>query len=131
MPHIAVRKMPKEEMLEVMHPLTGYAFHDSPPLRDKEEWKEVVSQREGVTYFALFEDDVAVATVAGTAMIQQVRGALYDAGGIWGVATHPAARRKGYSKRLLASLLADLRQDGRPLPIFSLFESYQISFAYL
>jgi predicted acetyltransferase len=132
MPHTTIRKMPKEEMLEVMHPLTSYAFHASPPLPDKEEWKEIVSQREGVTYFALFEGDAAVATVAGTAMIQQVRGALYDAGGIWGVATHPAARRKGYSKRLLASLLADLRQDGRPVScLYPFRESFYEQLGYV
>lgn len=113
MPRTTIRRMPTEEMLEAMFPLTNYAFHPSPPFADKEEWKETVRQRQGVTYFALFEDGAAVATVASTSMTQQVRGALYDAGGVWGVATHPAARRKGYSRRLMADLLAANRQDGQ------------------
>jgi predicted acetyltransferase len=107
--------MPTEEMLEAMFPLTSYAFHPSPPFRDKEEWQEVIRQREGVTYFALFEGDAAVATVASTTMTQQVRGKIYKAGGVWGVVTHPAARRKGYCRRLMADLLASEREAGRPL----------------
>jgi hypothetical protein len=35
----------------------------------------------GVIYFALFEEDKAVASVAGTPMTQQVRGRLYKEGG--------------------------------------------------
>lgn len=115
MTNTTIRRMPIEEMLEVMFPLTTYAFRASPPFPNKEEWQETVRQRKGITYFALFEDDTAVATVASTAMTQQVRGVFYDAGGIWGVATHPAARRKGYCKRLMARLLAAERKAGRPL----------------
>lgn len=108
-----VRKMATEEMLEVMFPLTQYAFHASPPFRDKEEWKEVIRQREEVTYFALFEDGTAVATIAGSVMTQHVRGGIYDASGVWGVVTDPAARRKGYSRRLVGSLLAAGHEAGQ------------------
>lgn len=38
-----------------------------------------------------------MASIAGSAMTQLVRGAIYDASGVWGVVTDPAARRKGYS----------------------------------
>jgi predicted acetyltransferase len=48
-------------------------------------------------------------------MTQQIRGRLYDARGIWGVVTDPASRRKGYCRRLMASLLAAQRDEGRPL----------------
>jgi predicted acetyltransferase len=115
MTQTTIRRMPTEDMLEAMFPVTSYAFRSSPPFADKEEWKETVREREGVTYFALFEDDEAVATVASTAMTQHVRGTLYDAGAVWGVATHPAARRKGYSRSLMAELLAADRDDGRSL----------------
>jgi predicted acetyltransferase len=115
MTQTSIRRMPTEEMLGAMFPLTSYAFRSSPPFPDREQWQETIRQREGVTFLALFEDDVAVATVAGTAMNQQVRGALYGAGGVWGVATHPAARRKGYSRRLMAELLAAGREDGQSL----------------
>jgi predicted acetyltransferase len=120
-----IRRMPTEEMLEVLFPLTQYAFHASPPFRDKEEWLQTVRQREGVTYFALFEDGTAVATVAGTAMTQHVRGVIYDASGVWGVATHPAARRKGYCRDLMRSLLAANHEAGQP---FSCLYPFRESF---
>lgn len=127
-----IRRMPTDEMLGAMYPLTSYAFHSSPPFPDKEEWQETVRQREGVTYFALFEGDAAVATVASTAMTQQVRGANYNAGGIWGVVTHPAARRNGYSKRLMARLLAADREAGRPLScLYPFRESFYDRLGYV
>ncbi len=131
-PTIRIRRMPTEEMLEVMFPLASYAFHPSPPFPDREEWRETVRQREGVTYLALFEDGAGVATVASTTMTQQVRGALYGAGGVWGVATHPAARRRGYSRRLMAELLAALREDGRPLScLYPFRESFYEQLGYV
>ena len=96
-----------------MYSLTSYALHPSPPLTNKEEWKEIVRPRQGVTYIALFEDHVPASGAAGTAMIQNVRGKLFDAHGIWGVATAPAARRNGYCRRVIAALLAAGRDDGQ------------------
>jgi predicted acetyltransferase len=127
-----VRRMSSEEILGAMFPLTSYAFRPSPPFSGEEEWRETVRQREGVTYFALFEGDAAVATVASTAMVQQVRGALFQAGGVWGVATHPAARRKGYCRRLMADLLAAEREAGRALScLYPFRESFYERLGYV
>jgi predicted acetyltransferase len=115
MTDVTIRRMPNEEMLEVLFPLSSYAFHSSPPFRDEQEWRERVRRREGVTYFALFEDEVPVGSVASTAMTQQVRGKVFGSGAIWGVVTHPAARRKGYCRRLMAQAMAADREAGRPL----------------
>lgn len=132
MTNTTIRRMPRDEMLAAMYPLTSYAFQSSPPFPDQAEWQETVRQREGIVYFALFEDDVPVATVAGSPMTQQVRGALYGMGGIWGVATHPAARRQGYSKRALTHLLAALREDGRPLScLYPFRESFYERLGYV
>lgn len=51
------------------------------------EWAKETAQREGVTYFALFEDGKPASGAAGTTMIQHVRGKLFDANGLWAVAT--------------------------------------------
>lgn len=115
MPDITIRRMPTEKMLEVLFPLDSYAFHSSPPFRDEEKWQERVRRREGLTHFALFEDEAAVATVVSTAMTQQVRGKIFGSGAIWGVITHPAARRKGYCRRLMARAMAADREAGRPV----------------
>ena len=81
--------------------------------------------RQGVTYCALFEDGVPASGAAGTAMIQNVRGKLFDANGVWGVATAPAARRNGYCRRAMAALLAACRGDGQ---IFSTLYPFRESF---
>jgi len=129
---VHIRRMPTEEMLEAMFPLTSYAFQASPPLPDKEEWQEIVRKRKDVTYFALFEDDAAVASVASSLMTQQVRGKIYDVGGVWGVATDPAARRKGYCKHLMARLMAADREGGRPLSVLHPFrESFYERLGYV
>ena len=127
-----IRRMPVEEMLEVLFPLTSYAFHPSPPFREREDWDETILARKGVTYLALFEGDVARATVASGAMTQQVRGTNYATGGVWGVVTHPAARRKGYCRRLMASLLAADREDGRVLScLYPFKESFYERLGYV
>ncbi|MBN1659266.1 MAG: GNAT family N-acetyltransferase [Anaerolineae bacterium] len=124
-PSTDIRRLSTEEMLDVLFPLTQYAFHASPPFRDKEEWKDIVRLREGVTYLALFEDGRGVATVAGTAMTQHVRGAILNASGVWGVVTDPTARRKGYSRRLMGGLLASCHEAGQ---VFSCLYPFRESF---
>ncbi len=115
MTEITTRRLSIDDMLDVLFPLTQYAFHPSPPFRDREAWEEMIREREEAVYLALFEDDTPVATVAGSAMTQCVRGNLYDAGAVWGVVTDPAARRRGYCRRLMRDLLTAQRDEGQPL----------------
>jgi predicted acetyltransferase len=115
LPKTTIRQVATEEILEPFFSLTSYAFHPSPPFRDKDEWEAAIRGRKEVQYLALFEDETVVATVAGSAMTQHVRGKLYGASGIWGVVTDPASRRKGYCRRLMARLLAAQRDEGRTL----------------
>lgn len=113
MTDIVVRSLEGDEMLEAMYSLNSYALHASPPLTDQQEWNEIVRPRQGVTYYALFENGAPASGAAATAMIQNVRGKLFDAHGVWGVATAPAARRNGYCRRAIAALLAAGRADGQ------------------
>jgi predicted acetyltransferase len=115
MTRTTIREIHGDEMLEVMYWLPAYALRSSPPMGDKAARQETLKQREGVIYFALFEDNIPVACVSSTPLTQQVRGAMFGIGGIFDVATHPAARHKGYSRRVLARLMAAIREDGRPL----------------
>ncbi len=112
MTRVTIRQIEGEEMLEAKYPLTSYGLHPSPPLPDRDEWWEIIRHRQGVTCLAAYEDDLAVATAASTAMTQNVRGALFGMGGIWGVATHPAARRKGYCRQLVARLFESMHTSG-------------------
>jgi predicted acetyltransferase len=132
MPNTAIRRLEGDEQLEAMYSLTSYALDPSPPLTNKEEWKEIVRPRQGVTYIALYEDGAPASGAAGTAMIQNVRGKLFDAHGIWGVATAPAARRNGYCRRVIAALLAAGRDDGQALStLYPFRESFYERLGYV
>jgi predicted acetyltransferase len=125
MPNTIIRQLEGDEMLDVRYGLNTYAFRASPPLVNKTEWKETVRGQKGFIYLALFEDEIPAAAAATTRMTQQVRGALFPAGGVWGVATAPGARRKGYARRVLERLFAADRQDGA---VFSCLYPFRESF---
>jgi len=132
MTNTTIRKLHGDEMLEAMYGLNAYAFRESPPFTDRAEWEEVIKHREGFVYYALLEDDTPVAGAASGAMTQQVRGALLGAGGIWAVATHPAARRKGYARAVMARLLAAVRDAGQPLScLYPFRESFYERLGYV
>lgn len=100
-------------MLEALYPLAQYSFHPSPPFENKEEWMERVRSRRGVTCHAVYEEETPVSVAISSAMTQNIRGALYPASGVWGVSTHPSARRKGYCRQAVASVLAAERESGK------------------
>jgi len=128
----SMRAISGEEMLEILYQLNSYSFHPSPPLQDREEWLERIWDRKGITCYALFEGDVPVASVASTPMSQQVRSKVFKITGVWGVATLPGARRKGYSRRLLRGLLKATRQDGRVLScLYPFRESFYQRLGYV
>lgn len=115
MPETLLRALSGDEMADAVNRLGGYAFRATPPLPPRDEWLEALRQRQDITCYALLEDGVAVSEVVSTTMRQNLRGALYGAGGIWGVATAPQARRRGYVRRVMQAILAALREDKRPL----------------
>ena len=132
MSHTIIRQIQGDEMLEIMYWFHAYAFRSSPPMIDKAEYQEMLKQRKGIAYFALYEDDTPVACAASTPLTQQVRGAMYGAGGVFDVVTHPAARRKGYSRLVQAHLLAAVREDGRPLScLYPFRESFYERLGYI
>ena len=125
MKDVTIRRMSMEEILDILHALTSYAFYPSPPLRDKEDRGAILQHRKGATYLGAFEDGRGVATAVNSPMTQQVRGNLYGAGAVWGVVTDPTARRQGYCRRLMARLLSLDRDEGRP---FSCLYPFRASF---
>jgi predicted acetyltransferase len=132
MASVTLRQVYDDEMLDIVHWMHGYALRPSPPLIDKAEYQATVKQRKGLIYFALYENGEPVACVSSTPLVQQVRGALFGAGGVTGVATHPAARRKGYSRRLMDRLLAAVREEGRPLScLYPFRESFYERLGYV
>jgi predicted acetyltransferase len=127
-----IRAVTREEMLDILYWLSQYSFHPSPPMIDKAEWSERVGQRRYVSYYALFEDGEPQACAAGAHMTQNIRGALRPMTGIWGVVTHPRARRKGYSRSVLAALLTDLHSKGFALScLYPFRESFYERMGYV
>lgn len=120
-----IRQIYGEEMLEAVYALTQYAFHSSPPFQNKEEWLSVVRERKGVTCFAASENDEIVSIVSGVDLTQNIRGKLFPVSGIWGVSTHPSARRKGLVKKSLTELLSAERDAGK---VFSALYPFRESF---
>lgn len=133
MSEITIRELTGQEMLDVMFPLLIYAFVPSPPLPDKQEWLDkYIQPREGITYIALFEDGVPVTAAASREMTQQVRGALFGMSAIWGVASMPQARRKGYAKQVMSKLLATVRSIELPLStLYPFRESFYERLGYV
>ena len=119
MPQAIVREVSGDEMLDAMYWIPSYSFRTSPPLADKAERRERLRSRGASTYVAAFvhgeEDGKAVACAGATAMTQQVRGARFAMAAIHNVATHPAARRRGHARRVLAQLLDIARRDGQAM----------------
>jgi predicted acetyltransferase len=108
-----IRQLQGDEMLGTLYSLNSYALHPSPPLQNMDEWMAVVRPRRGICCQAMFEDETPVAVVASTPLTQNMRGKLYPTSGIWGVSTAPGARRRGYCRQLMASLLSANREQGK------------------
>ncbi len=111
--NITTRHLQGEEMLETLYTLSSYSLHPSPPYQNKDEWMSIVRERKGVTCHATFEDETPKSIAVSTAMTQNMRGTLYPASGVWGVSTHPSARRNGYCRQTIASLLSVERDTGK------------------
>jgi predicted acetyltransferase len=120
-----IRHLQGEAMLDALFTLNQYSLHPSPPFQNKDEWLAIVSGRRGVTCHAMFEEELPVSVAASTAMTQNIRGKLFPASGVWGVSTSPAARRKGYCRQTMTSLLAAEKETGK---IFSNLYPFRESF---
>ena len=111
-PEVEILELTEDSMAESIYALGSYAFHPSPQFQDKESRIETIRGRKGVRYFAAVQAGQSLAGAAGTRMTQNIRGKIFPACGIWGVATLPQARRKGYCRSAMVSLLKALREDG-------------------
>ncbi|MFH1086830.1 MAG: GNAT family N-acetyltransferase [Chloroflexota bacterium] len=112
MPDVAIRQLHGDDIFESMRLIHAYAFRPTPPLPDADDTRRMLADRDGMTFYGLFEDGCPMACAASTALTQNVRGADYATGGYCHVTTHPSARRRGYARQVLAALSAALREQG-------------------
>ncbi|MGD8456224.1 MAG: GNAT family N-acetyltransferase [Anaerolineales bacterium] len=132
MSEITIRKVEGDERVDIFHWFNHYAFNPSLPYPDKEETAKRIAEREGVDYLVLFEDDEPVSTIASTPLIQNVRGEIYEVGGVFDVITHPNARRKGYAYRLLTEIFEAIKGAGQPFTcLYPFRESFYERMGYV
>jgi GNAT superfamily N-acetyltransferase len=112
MDNITIRRVDGDEMLDILYWLDNYAFRPTPPFPSRDEWEEQMKTRKGTAYYALFEGGKGVAIAACPPFNQNVRAKIFKRGGVADVSTHPAARRKGYSRELLRFAFEQLVNDG-------------------
>jgi predicted acetyltransferase len=115
MPEVVIRQVQAEEMLELASPIRAYSFSSTPPLPEREKSLRRLPYEKGDIHFILFEDNKPMACVSSQRLTQQVRGKIYKCGGVRGVATHPAARLKGYAWLLLNHLFEAFHTTSIPL----------------
>ena len=131
MPQVRIERLHGEEALNPIFPLLTYAFWNTPPLPSTEDREQTLSYMESAAASVLFEDGVAVACSVSSPMEQNVRGRLMLSNGVWGVAAHPSARRRGYARQTMLHLMAADRENGRALSLLYAFrESFYERLGY-
>lgn len=113
MANIEIRPVSGDERIAVSYLLDTYAFRPTPPGPDMQAWAETMNRRGGVDYLVVFEDGKPMAGAFTSPLTQNVRGQQFHTGALWGVATLPEGRRKGYSRMAIARTLAMDHQHGR------------------
>ncbi|MCJ7701749.1 MAG: GNAT family N-acetyltransferase [Anaerolineales bacterium] len=130
--NITIRRVEGSEMLDILYWLDNYAFRPTPPFPNREEWEGGMKTRERSPYYALFEDEKALAITACPKMTQNLRGKIFQMGGFADVSTHPEARRKGYSRQLIRYVFAQLVKEGDVLSsLYPFRESFYERLGYV
>jgi predicted acetyltransferase len=115
-----LRRIKTGDMYEQGNFLRSYAFGPTPPLWKTDDPDDIPWQqapREQTESFVVQDGDQIMATATNLPMTQNVRGRLMPAWGVWGVTTHPAARREGYARRAMKALLEAGHDAGQPLTL--------------
>jgi predicted acetyltransferase len=110
---LIIRAVSGEELLSTAAPLRAYAFQPSPRKPDEEELRRRLPYGVDNRVLVAFDGDRPVATATSLPMTQSVRGTVFPAAAIAGVAVDPAARRRGLGRRLVGQLLAEGREQGQ------------------
>lgn len=128
---LSIRPVEGEERLHTARLLTQYAFEPSPSELDLESDRRFLRIGRRRTH-VLFDGDEPRCTASVIEMTENVRGRLLPMGGVAGVASHPAARRSGYARRLLTHVLADMRDRGQVVSALYPFRaSFYEKFGYV
>ena len=115
MSNISIRQIYDRELFEGFFNLNEYAFRETPPFRDEATREKILPYQAAKAIFTVFEDENPVSTAASIPMTQNIRGKIFDMGGVASVSTMPEARRKGYVHQLMMHLFEDMAEKNQPI----------------
>lgn len=126
MTEIVTRQVSGEELLDTAYPLMDYAFGKSPAEEDKREKRLKYLPYVADRYWLVsFMDGKPAATANNLPLTQNVRGEIFDMGGVAGVAVLPEARRRGLARQNVSMILQHSYEEGQP---FSTLYPFRESF---
>lgn len=126
MSEIVTKQISGEELLETAYPLMDYAFGKTPTDEDKtEKWRKYLPYAADRYFLVSYMDGKPVATANNLPLTQNVRGKIYNMGGVAGVAVLPEARRRGLARQNVTKILEHSYEKGE---IFSTLYPFRESF---
>lgn len=108
---VTIKHLDLEESIKILYSLNNYAFRPTPPLPDFDDFAERIRGRQGVNYYGVFDNDQPQAIGAAIHLRQNIRGRVIPMGGVANVATHPAARRKGFVRALMHQIYKKFAEE--------------------
>ncbi|HOA22987.1 MAG: GNAT family N-acetyltransferase [Aggregatilineales bacterium] len=127
-----IRRVSGEQLLQDTYFLLNYAFQPSPPLPNREEWEATYRQYDESITFVAYQNGMPVATASSAPMTHNIRGCIFPMGGVWGVATHPGARRQGHALRVTRAVLEAVRDAGNAFTcLYAFRESFYERIGYV
>jgi len=107
-----IRRVSRAEAATTVEPLQAYAFGTTPTVPTSDEPAAPAEEEDDKVRLVAFDGAEPSAVVVGIPMRQNVRGVILPMMGVSGVATHPAARRRGHIRTLLTQLHETMRDAG-------------------
>jgi predicted acetyltransferase len=107
---IEIRVLDHAEFVEL--DVNHYAFGATPSARNPDDARKRIPYLADATTIAAFEGGKPQATAVVHSMTQHVRGRILPMGGIGGVASLPAGRRKGTVRKLIAAAYEGMKDRG-------------------
>jgi len=112
---IEIREVRGEERITTAFAIGGYAFGASPATPNLDEARRDEPYREKMRTLVAIEDGTPLAALSSHEMTQNVRGAILPMGGVAGVASMPAGRRRGLVRQLFERLFGEYHEAGCPV----------------
>jgi predicted N-acetyltransferase YhbS len=128
----AIRQVTGEERLETAFTLYPYAFGETPAPEAEAQLRDSLPYHRDNHTLVAEEGGETVATASAIPAHQNLRGTVMPMAGVAWVATHPGARRRGHSSRLMHRLHSDLHANGHRLAtLYPFHPSFYERFGYI